>query len=226
MDRLVGLEHVLATVTHPDDPVLSRYIQTQSAAGLARQLTEMTRAWHREAPGITGPALALTLATYRSLPLPPPPQVVVSGPMGPSLPVRLTSGVAVEVIRSANASLLIASFAAYGALAVVEEIGRAVVRGVQVDLLLEESTHAATAFAALPPEVRIWHRTAGTGVMHAKLLAADRHTAFLGSANLTDRAMSDNIELGVVLRDRATVEPLVDHFRWLLAPEAHLMRRT
>ncbi|MFF8275427.1 DISARM system phospholipase D-like protein DrmC [Streptomyces lateritius] len=224
-DRLVGLEHVLATVTHPDDPFLSRYIQAQSAAGLARQLTEMTRAWHREAPGITGSALALALTTYRALSLPSPPQVVVSGPMGPSLPVRLTSGVAVEVIRSANVTLLIASFAAHGALDVVEEIGLAVARGVQVDLLLEESTHAVTAFAALPPEVRIWHRTGGTGVMHAKLLAADRHTAFLGSANLTDRAMSDNIELGVVLRDRATVEPLVDHFRWLLAPEAQLMRR-
>ncbi|MFF5186765.1 phospholipase D-like domain-containing protein [Streptomyces sp. NPDC000345] len=56
------------------------------------------------------------------------------------------------------------------------------------------------------------------------MIAADRHTALLGSANLTDRALSDNIELGVVLRDPYLVEPLVDHFRWLLTPENEVMR--
>lgn len=225
VDRTLALEHVLKAVADPDDPLLSRFIRAQSAAGLARQLTEITRAWRAEAPGTTGAGLALALATSRSLLRPTSPQVVVSGPASASLPVRLTSGVAVEVIRSAHTSLLIASFAAHGALDVVEEIGRAVGRGVQVDLMLEESTQASTAFAALPEEVRVWHRTDTSGVMHAKLLAADRHTAFLGSANLTDRALSDNIELGVVLRDPVTVEPLVDHFLWLLAPEGNLMRR-
>lgn len=93
-----------------------------------------------------------------------------------------------------------------------------------MDLLLEESTHAVAAFSALPADVRIWHRTGSDGVMHAKLLVADRHTAMLGSANLTNRALSDNIELGVVLRDPAEVEPLVRHFRWLLSAECELVR--
>ncbi|MBJ6639529.1 phospholipase D family protein [Streptomyces sp. DHE7-1] len=86
-------------------------------------------------------------------------------------------------------------------------------RGVHVDLLLEESTQASAAFAALPGRVRVWHRVGSSGVLHAELIAADRHTALLGSANLTDRALSDNIEFGVVLRDPHLVEPLVDHFR-------------
>ncbi|MGQ4414404.1 hypothetical protein ACN6LA_003438 [Streptomyces sp. SAS_269] len=47
---------------------------------------------------------------------------------------------------------------------------------------------------------------------------------WLGSANLTDRALSDDIEFGVVLRDPQLVEPLVDHFRWLPAPEKQVMR--
>lgn len=93
-----------------------------------------------------------------------------------------------------------------------------------MDLLLEESTQASAAFAALPDEVHVWHRAGVSGVLHAKLIAADRHTAFLGSANLTDRALSDNIELGVVLRDPRLVEPLVDHFHWLLALENNVMR--
>lgn len=225
VDRVLALEHVLTAVAGPDDPALGRFVRAQPAAGLAQQLTEITRAWRAEASDVTGAGIALALATSRSLPRPVSPQVAISGPACASLPVRLTSGVAVDVIRSANTSLLVASFAAHGARDVVEEISRAVRRGVRVDLILEETTQASAAFAALPDEVRVWHRTVTSGVMHAKLLAADRHTAFLGSANLTDRALSDNIELGVVLRDPVVVEPLVDHFRWLLAPESNLMRR-
>ncbi|MEV5987187.1 DISARM system phospholipase D-like protein DrmC [Streptomyces sp. NPDC052051] len=224
VDQIVVLERTFETITSPGDPVLSRIIAAQPAAGLGYQLTEITRAWRTEAPGMTGAGLALALATARSSPRPRPAQVVISGPMSASLPARLTSGVAMDVIRSANGSLLIASFAAHGARGVVAEIGRAVDRGVRVDLLLEESTQAAAAFAALPDKVRVWHRVGTSAVLHAKLVVADRHTAFLGSANLTDRALSDNIELGVVLRDPHVVEPLVDHFRWLLAPENNVMR--
>ncbi|MDH6488715.1 DISARM system phospholipase D-like protein DrmC [Streptomyces sp. SAI-127] len=223
-DRIMVVEQVLASVTAPDDLLLSRFIAAQSAAGLARQLTEIVRVWSAEAPGMTGASLGLALATVRAFPRPRPAQVAVSGPMSASLPARLTSGVAVEVIRSARTSLLVVSFAAHGARNVVAEIGQAVERGVRVDLLLEESTQAATAFVALPSEVNVWHRVGPSGVLHAKLIVADRHTALLGSANLTDRALSDNIELGVVLRDPSLVEPLVEHFRWLLSPENDIMR--
>ncbi|MER5517603.1 DISARM system phospholipase D-like protein DrmC [Streptomyces sp. NPDC002763] len=223
-DRIAVVEQVLAAAAGPEDPLLSRFVAAQPAAGLAPQLSEVVRAWNVEAPGMTGPGIALALATARSFPRPRPAQVVVSGPMSASTPARLTSGVAVEVIRSAHTSLLIASFAAHGARNVVAEIERAVNRGVRVDLLLEESTQASAAFAALPSHVHVWHRAGMSGVLHAKLIAADRHTALLGSANLTDRALSDNIELGVVLRDPHLVEPLVDHFRWLLASGNHIMR--
>ncbi|WP_319103644.1 DISARM system phospholipase D-like protein DrmC [Streptomyces caniscabiei] len=223
-DRLVALEHVFGMASGPGDPLLRRFTAAQPAAGLAHQLTEIARVWNSAAPDMPGPGLALALATVRSFPRPRPAQVVVSGPMSASIPARLTSGVAVDVVRSAETSLLIASFAAHGARDVVEEIGQAVGRGVRVDLLLEESTQASAAFAALPEAVHVWHRAGTSGVLHAKLIAADRHTAFLGSANLTDRALSDNIELGVVLRDPSTVEPLVDHFHWLMAPENGIMR--
>lgn len=220
-----ALQRVLERATGPDDARFSRFITEQSAAGLAHQLMDVAHAWRAEAPELTGAALALALATTRSRPLPEPTQVVVSGPLSVSIPARLTSGVAVEVIRSATCSLLIASFAAHGARDIVEEIARAVDRGVHVDLLLEESTQAAEAFAALPDGVRVWHRVGATGVLHAKLIAADRHTALLGSANLTDRALSDNVELGVVLRDPRLVGGLLDHFHWLLSPENNIMRR-
>lgn len=223
-NRCADLERVLRSARSHDDPQVGRFIAGQHAAGLAHQLAELVRIWRAEAPGLTGAALALAFATARSLPRLEPPQVVVSGPLGASLPARLTSGVAAEVIRSATESLMIASFAAHGARTIVEELERAIGRGIQVDLLLEESTGAAEAFAALPRGVRVWHRVESMGVLHAKFIAADRHTALLGSANLTDRALSSNIEMGVVLRDPRLVESLVDHFRWLLEPQNNIMR--
>lgn len=224
-DRIAALEHLLKSLTGPDDPLLDHFITAQPAAGLAHQLKLMTHAWRAEAPELPGAGLALVFATVRALPRPGPVHAVVSGPLSPAIPARLTSRVALEVIHSADAALLIASFAAYGAEDVVAAIRRAVRRGVEVDLLLEESTHASATFDTLPPEIRIWHRVgAATGVLHAKLIAADRHTAFLGSANLTDRAFADNIELGVVVRDSRVVGPLVDHFRWLIEPANSVMR--
>ncbi|MEU0985688.1 DISARM system phospholipase D-like protein DrmC [Streptomyces sp. NPDC005953] len=226
-DRLTAWQEVLRQSDGPDDPLLDRFTKAQFASGLARQLAETTQAWRAEAPELTGAALELAVAAIRAVPRPEPAQPVVSGPVSPSTPARLTGGVVLEIIRSARSSLLIASFAAHGVADGIEEVARAVDRGVAVDLLLEESTRASAAFTRLPREVRVWHRqgTQRTGVFHAKLIAADRHTALLGSANLTDRALSDNIELGVILRGPEAVGPLVNHFRWLISPTSEVMRR-
>ncbi|MEU5402631.1 DISARM system phospholipase D-like protein DrmC [Streptomyces sp. NPDC005963] len=225
-ERLTAWQEVLRQSDGPDDPLLDQFTNAQFASGLARQLVEVTRAWRADAPELTGAALELAVAAVRAIPRPSPVQPVISGPIGPATQARLTGGVVLEVIRSARSSLLIATFAAHGVVDGVEEVRKAVGRGVTVDLLLEESTGASAAFTRLPDEVRVWHRhSAGTGVLHAKLIAADRHTALLGSANLTDRALSDNIELGVVLRGTEAVGPLVDHFRWLTSPGSGVMSR-
>ncbi|WP_328728729.1 DISARM system phospholipase D-like protein DrmC [Streptomyces griseoaurantiacus] len=223
-DRTVEWERALARASGPEDPSLLRFVAAQQAAGLAERLRQIVAAWRREAPGMPGAALAFALATARELPRPLPAVPVVTGPLSPATPARLTSSVVLDVVRSAKSSLLLCSFAAHGVDSLMTEVAAAVRRGVQVDLLLEETTRAAAAFSGLPPEIRIWHRTAATGVLHAKLIAADRHTAFLGSANLTDRALKENIELGVIIRDTAEVAPLVDHFQWLIAPGTGLMR--
>ncbi|MFF8098829.1 phospholipase D-like domain-containing protein [Streptomyces sp. NPDC016640] len=87
---------------------------------------------------------------------------------------------------------------------------------------LEQATGVHDRYELPSPDAG---RIGRTGVLHAKVLAADRHTALLGSANPTDRGLSDNIEVGVVLRDPAVVEPLVDHFRRLISPGSEVMRR-
>lgn len=54
------------------------------------------------------------------------------------------------------------------------------------------------------------------GVLHAKAVVADEETVFITSANLTDAALDQNIELGLVVRDRALAASAMCHFRGLV----------
>ncbi|WP_431880738.1 DISARM system phospholipase D-like protein DrmC [Micromonospora chalcea] len=169
-------------------------------------------------------------------------ELVVSGPTSPAVPVRLTSSVVVEVVRAARASLLVVSFAAYGVPEVVDELVPAADRGVRVDLVLESSADdggtlrgssgASAAFRKLDSQATFWRwaaRTrfaAGTSrpAMHAKIVAADSATALVSSSNLTDRGLSDNLEVGVVLHEPEVVRRLVEHFSALMTGTGPLKR--
>ena len=57
------------------------------------------------------------------------------------------------------------------------------------------------------------------GVLHAKAVIADGEAVFMTSANLTDAAFDRNIELGVLIRDRALAASVTSHFRGLIDRE-------
>lgn len=228
-EGLDELRQCLCAADGPADPLLDRWAADHPAAGLPTELAAVRKAWRHEAGRLPGTALALALGTASAAEegREPPAELVVSGPTSSALPVRLTSGIAIDVIRSARTSLLIASFAAHDIAEIVAELRAAVGRNVRTDLLLEESTSAARAFGPLGDSVRIWHRTEGSArsSLHAKVIAADRRVALLGSANLTGRALTDNVEIGVILRDRRVVGRLTDHLLWLTGPEVRYLRR-
>lgn len=184
------------TVPEPDQSV-----PDQSAADLAAVIAELAQklspghvaAWRVATPPLSGQAVAIALET---------------------------------------AALLVARATAYQS-EVVRELGLAAKPGVQVDLILEEAADrggtlhgqagAAAAFASIRQDVTLWTwpaaRRPGAGssraALHAKLVAADESIALLGSANLTDRALAHNLELGVIIRDPEVVGRIVRHFRKL-----------
>ena len=57
------------------------------------------------------------------------------------------------------------------------------------------------------------------GVLHAKAVVADGESVFTTSANLTDAALDRNIELGVLIRDRALAASVTSHFQGLIDRE-------
>ena len=76
-----------------------------------------------------------------------------------------------------------------------------------------------------PPPIFYDPRSLATGgavvggkrsALHAKCVVADRTAAFVSSANFTEAAQERNIELGILLRDRAVAGGIVEHFRALI----------
>ncbi len=57
------------------------------------------------------------------------------------------------------------------------------------------------------------------GVLHAKAVVADDEAVFVTSANLTEAALDRNIELGLLVRDRALAATVSAHFRGLVDRE-------
>ena len=52
---------------------------------------------------------------------------------------------------------------------------------------------------------------AGGGVLHAKAVVIDDEAVFLTSANLTEAALARNIEIGLLVRDRALAATMTRH---------------
>ena len=225
----------------PGPDAQTRLLQARPGFALGAAVGRLVDAWEASDPDLPGEAVALALesaaalnavyAGWRS-------DVVVSGPVTDSAPVRLTSSVISEVIHDSRESLLVVSFAAFGVADVVREFEAAARRGVHVDLIMEGTAAeggtlqgplgASAAFTALRPYATFWTWPAARrpvvgatrAALHAKLVAADQKIAVVGSANLTDRALADNIEVGIIIRDPHVVERIVRHFKSLMRPGA------
>jgi putative cardiolipin synthase len=183
----------------------------------------------RGTPAVTGAGLALALRTAvaarrdadacRARP-------VWTGP-GASGAQRLTASALHELLTSARERILIVSYAAYTLPEVAADLRAAVARGCRVDVVFETTEDSAGAyhgpqnqpFAEIPGITR-WHwpldeRTGGA-VLHAKQLVVDGSRAFVGSANLTARALAHNLEVGVLLNDPQVASELESHVRALM----------
>jgi phosphatidylserine/phosphatidylglycerophosphate/cardiolipin synthase-like enzyme len=157
--------------------------------------------------------------------------VVWTGPASYEVPVRATSVVLEEVIDEARNELLVVSFAAYKVAAIVTALHSAAVRGVTVRLVLESAVESqgrlshdaseafdtlgdAVSFYVWPAELRLTAH--GHAAMHAKCAVADGKVAFVTSANLTGAAMTENMELGLVVRGGDVPRRIADHFAALI----------
>ncbi len=208
----------------------------EDAEDLAAALVELGRL------GISGPAAAVWLRTVeRAAARTRKPDLVWSGPEVPGLHARDTRRVYDELLGSAERSIWASTYAFFDGPKAFEVLARRMETKttLRVTLLLniQRKRGDTTASEQLVrrfadhfwktdwpgksrPSVFYDPRALGSegsgGILHAKAVVADDEAVFITSANLTQAAMDRNIELGVLIRDRAFALAVGGYFRSLI----------
>ena len=164
------------------------------------------------------------------------PQLVWSGPGSDS--ESDTRRVYVDLLTSARHSIWVSSYVAQSRRDVLGRLAQHLdaVPGLRANLILnlpryKNDDRAARRVVGRFAD-RFWKRWPGKkrpsvyydprpagrdrGQLHAKVVVADDERVFITSANLTRAAWDANIELGVLLRDRALADSVVAHFQSLI----------
>jgi phosphatidylserine/phosphatidylglycerophosphate/cardiolipin synthase-like enzyme len=169
------------------------------------------------------------------------PDIVWSGPEVPGVHARDTRRVFEELLSTAERSIWASTYAFFDGPRVFDVLSRRMDArpALQVTLLLniERKRGDTTAADQLVRKFaeRFWKTDwpgssrprvffdprslepdGPTGVLHAKAVVADDEAVLVTSANLTEAALDRNIELGLLVRDRALAASLARHFQVLI----------
>jgi phosphatidylserine/phosphatidylglycerophosphate/cardiolipin synthase-like enzyme len=192
--------------------------------------------------GISGPAAAAWIRTVEeATSRTPRPDLVWSGPEVSGLHARDTRRVYEELLGSAERSVWASTYAFFDGHRAFEVLARRMDTRpeLRVTLLLNIQRRRGETTAAVQlvrrfadrfwatdwpgssrPSVYYDPRALETegpaGVLHAKALVVDDEAVFVTSANLTEAALDRNIELGLLVRDRALAASVSSHFRELI----------
>jgi cardiolipin synthase A/B len=169
---------------------------------------------------LTGTARAVERARQRQSM-----SVVWTGPESSVTTSRLTAATVIDLIDSARSEILLVSYATHTEPRMRVALSAAISRGVAVTLLAERHadnptyTFAGTPFPTLDAVRLHWPASARPpgAALHAKVIVVDDQVALVGSANLTSRAMEDNLECGILLRGGPHPRAIRDHITALHA---------
>lgn len=192
--------------------------------------------------GISGPASAAWIRTVeQAASRAPTPDLVWSGPEVPGVHARDTRRVYEELLGSAERSVWASSYAYFDGPRAFEVLAQRMDArpDLRVTLLLNIQRRRGDTTAAQELVRRFADHFWGTdwpgvsrprvyydprsvesdgpaGVLHAKAVVADDEAVFVTSANLTEAALDRNIEIGLLVRDRALAASVASHFRALI----------
>jgi phosphatidylserine/phosphatidylglycerophosphate/cardiolipin synthase-like enzyme len=161
-------------------------------------------------------------------------EVVWTGPTPRGTTLRRMDQVLLDLIRTAERTLHLVTFAAYKVPILRDALLAAARRGVSITLIFEspDASDGKTAFAGLdalgddlrelsgvyvwPLDRRTKDRAGRYGSLHAKFAVADEAALLVSSANLTEYALNLNMELGLLVRGGDLPALVVGHLRRLV----------
>jgi phosphatidylserine/phosphatidylglycerophosphate/cardiolipin synthase-like enzyme len=160
--------------------------------------------------------------------------LVWTGPSCSNLAIRRTDQVLLQLIRECQQEITLISFAVYKIPSIVEALTLALDRGVKLRILAEtpDSGDGKIAFGLQSTfdssilnraEVLIWPKDkrpvdgAGKhGSLHVKGAIVDQEKLFVTSANLTEYALTLNMELGVLITNTAIAKQMISQLEKLV----------
>lgn len=157
--------------------------------------------------------------------------LVWTGPESSEISVRRSAAVLLQLIEGTQSDLIIMSFASFRIPDAEAALARAADRGVRLYLIVETAEESSgryrgagtSAFSALAHRANVayycWpkEKRPDGGLMHAKAVIADGRSALITSANLTERAIDSNIELGLLIHGESVSKRLRGHILSLIA---------
>lgn len=216
----------------------AQVLQTVPQPHLRDQLSVLLHTWQSNAAALLPGSLALALRAARQSEREcrhrSHAALVWTGPDGGSQVLRRTDQALLQVINSAQHSLLVVSFAVYKIANIRRALLAAAERNVEIRICLEapdpsagkitfDTLKALGQQVAKQATVYVWpaaqrpHTTGGKhGSLHVKCAVADEQLLFISSANLTEYALSLNMELGVLIEGGPLPGEVRNHFDLLI----------
>lgn len=161
-------------------------------------------------------------------------ELVWTGPQSDTA-LRRTDQALLQLTDSAREELYVISFAVYNIPEIRTALVRAAERGVHLRIVIESPQESAgkvtydglkalgTNIATLasvyrwPKEKRAVDASGKHGSLHAKCAVADAQALLISSANLTEYAMTLNMEMGILVRGGSLPAQVSQHFSRLIA---------
>jgi phosphatidylserine/phosphatidylglycerophosphate/cardiolipin synthase-like enzyme len=207
---------------------LSNVVSTTTAKSVVDRLVD---AWRGTSIG-SGELASMLLAAghaFESASKEQSIELVWTGPTTPLVSARRTEQVLLQVIGASTQTLFVTSFVTYDISTIVKALNDAIVRGVNISMLLESSQDHGGSITfdvigkmrTLVPSAKLyaWRERAAPfsdGRVHAKVAVADGRVCFITSANLTAHAMDRNMEAGVLIKGGPIPRLLDEHLKSLV----------
>ncbi len=215
----------------------ARAIENINNPRLKSEFIDLFTFWKKECPDVFGTAIALAINTSlvnQSQSQIVQTDIVWTGPESKALPFRRTDQALLELINTARENLLIVSFAVYKIKSIVDALEQACKRVATLKIVLEDPEESdgkiniswekafsqfvvdEAEFYTWPIERRPTNDDGKHGSLHAKVAMADSKRLFISSANLTEYAMSLNMEMGILVEGGELPKQVGRHFEELI----------
>ncbi len=220
-----------------DEDLKIKSLRQISSKNAYQAVAEMFRLWAIEVKQISSKEVAVSLTTaqycddiaHRDLSI----ELVWTGPNAGIVPMRRTDQALFELINEATEELTIVSFAVYKIPELVKALKQAITRGVRIRMIVEtpEASDGKISFGidslgdellrnltifVWPLDKRPTNEEGKYGSLHVKCAVADKKRLFISSANLTEYALTLNMEMGLLVYNEYLAYEVVEHIDSLI----------